>query len=336
VREVEVGIQASVDPYFRGDFFLGLHPEGIEIEEAYLTSLAFPWQTQLRLGRFLLPVGKQNTIHRPELHTVEHSRVVQEFLGAEGGKGTGIAFSKIFAPLGFYQELQGAIVDAFSTEGHAHGDEADAELITDEPANKRLSGLGYAARLRNYWDLSEASNIELSGSFVTGKRPVAIHCETGGVEEPCGDVTAVNARQSVAGVDFTYRWRPLQQGLYRSLILQAEWMRQMNPETDLPSPPAGATIAFEGAREAFDGGYVMGRYQLTRRTYLGARFDWLQEPEVPDESLTAASGYFIFYPSEFSKMVAMYERVTPPFEKAIHRIVFQTTFSVGPHRPHPF
>lgn len=339
VREVELGVQASVDPYFRADFFFGVHGEGIEIEEAYLSTLALPWQTQVRLGQFLLPFGKQNTTHRPELHTIEHSRVVQEFLGGEGTRGVGIWGSKIFAPLGFYQELQGAVVDGFGTEALEEGDIASGadELVTDEPANKRLSGLGYVVRLRNYWDLTEAANVELSGSLVTGRRPVAIACESGGIEEPCpGDVTAVNARQGVAGVDLTYRWRPLQQGLYRSLILQAEWMRQINPETELPAAPAGGTITIDGARKSFDGAYLFGRYQLTRRTYLGARFDWLQEPEEPGQSLTAVSAFLTFYPSEFSKMVAMFERVSPPNEKAINRIVLQTTFAVGPHRPHPF
>ena len=341
VREVELGIQAAVDPYFRGDFFLGVHGDAVEVEEAYLSTLALPWQTQVRLGRFLLPFGKQNTTHRPELHTIEHSRPVQEFLGEEGGKGTGVWFSKIFAPLGFYQELQAAVVDAFATEPHGeeHGDEhvEEAELITSEPANKSLAGLGYAARLRNYWDLGEATNLEVSGSFATGKQAVGVSCETAGSVLPTcpGDVTAVNARQSLIGADMTYRWRPLQQGLYRSLIVQAEWMRQMNPQPGLDFP-SDLAVTVAGARESFDGAYVMARYQLTRRTYAGGRFDWLQEPEEPGHSLTAASAYLIFYPSEFSKMVAMYEHVKPPFEKGLHRLVFQTTFAVGPHRPHPF
>ena len=338
VREVEVGIQAAVDPYFRGDFFLGVHGDGIEIEEAYLSTLALPWQTQVRLGRFLLPFGKQNTTHRPELHTIEHSRPVQEFLGGEGAHGTGVWMSKIFAPFGFYQEFQGAVVDAFAVEDHAEGDlpGEPVALVTDEPANRRLSGLGYSARLRNYWDIGEATNVELSGSVVTGKRAIEATCVSGGVVQCPADVTAVNARQSVAGVDLTYRWRPLQQGLYRSLIVQAEWMRQLNPQPGSGGFPRGVSVEVDGSRDSFDGAYVFARYQLTRRTYAATRFDWIEEPEQPGESLTAASAYLIFYPSEFSKMVAMYERVKPPFDKATNRVVFQTTFAVGPHRPHPF
>ena len=338
IREVELGVQAAVDPYFRADFFLGIHGEGIEVEEAYLSTLSLPWSSQLRLGKFLLPVGKQNTTHRPELHTVDHAYVVQDFLGPEGLKGTGLWFSKVFAPFGFYQELQLAAVDRFGGEEHAHGEEeAEPEPITEEPANKSLAGLGYAARFRNYYDLTDAANIELSGSFATGKRPVHVEC-AGPVPTDCfGGVTGVNARQSVIGADLTLRWRPLDRALYRSFIIQAEWLRQMNIEPELPVPPAGYTAELEEEARDYDGAYVFARYQLTRRVHIGGRYDWLQDPHDAGETFSAASAQLTMFPSEFSKMVLAVERVMPPAgEDGFFRILFQTTFAVGPHRPHPF
>ena len=104
VREVEVAIQAAVDPYFRGDVFLGISDlEKISIEQAYLTATALPWGLEVRLGRYLMPIGKQNTTHRHDLHTIEYPYVIQRFFGAEGLRGTGVWVSKVFAPLGFYQ-----------------------------------------------------------------------------------------------------------------------------------------------------------------------------------------------------------------------------------------
>ena len=90
--------------------------------------------------------------------------------------------------------------------------EAPEDLTAEEPANKKLSGLGYSARLRNYWDLSEAANLELSASAMTGRKeqPLAFGSRR--------DINAALARQTTAGVDFTFRWRPLQQGLYKSFI----------------------------------------------------------------------------------------------------------------------
>ena len=111
MREVELALGANVDPYFRGDFILGVSDEeGISIEEGYLTTTSLPWQLQVRVGRFHLPFGKQNTTHRAELHTIEYPYVIQRFLGDHGGKGTGLVLSKIFSPFGFYQET--------ATHGH--------------------------------------------------------------------------------------------------------------------------------------------------------------------------------------------------------------------------
>ena len=324
VREVEVAIQAAVDPFFRGDVFLGISDlEKISIEQAYLTATALPWGLEVRLGRYLMPVGKQNTTHRHDLHTFEYPYVIQRFFGDEGLKGTGIYAARIFAPFGFYQELIVTAVDRFG--------EAPEGLVTIEPVNKKLSGLGYSARLRNYWDLNEASNIELSFSGITGRREQPI---VGG--DPA---LAAAARQSVVGTDFTYRWRPLQQGLYKSFILQAEVMRQVNersPALDLPDGVSAADLAYGGPDRDFSGGYVFARYQVTRRGYLGARFDSFQDEAASGRTTTAASGYLEFFPSEFSKLLAGYERYTPAEGSATNRILLQASFALGPHKPHPF
>ncbi|HEX9167095.1 MAG TPA: hypothetical protein VF862_14375, partial [Gemmatimonadales bacterium] len=103
VREIEVALQAAVDPYFRGDVYFGFSDdEGASIEQAFLTATALPWQLEARLGRFIVPFGKQNLTHRHDLHTLEYPYVIQQFLGAEGLKGTGGYLSKVFSPLGFY------------------------------------------------------------------------------------------------------------------------------------------------------------------------------------------------------------------------------------------
>ena len=328
VREVELAVQAAVDPYFRGDVFLGVSDlEGIGIEQAYLTATSLPWGLEVRLGRFLMPVGKQNTTHRHDLHTVDYPYAIQRFFGEEGLKGTGIYASRIFAPFGFYQELILTAVDRF-------GEAEEGAAPTFEPINKKLTGLGYSARLRNYWDLNEASNFELSLSGVTGKREQPI-LELGEVAP-----FSTGARQSVVGADFTYRWRPLQQGLYKSFIVQAEFMRQLNerdPRLDLPAGVPSSNFTYGGPSTDLSGAYVFARYQVTRRAYLGARFDTFQEEaDATRRTSTAASGYLEYFPSEFSKLMAAYERYSPTEGSAANRILLQATFALGPHKPHPF
>lgn len=334
VREVELALQAAVDPYFRGDVFIGFHDEGAAVEQAFITTMALPAALELKIGRFLMPFGKQNQTHRHDLHTVDHSYVVQDFLGAEGLKGDGLWLSRVFAPFAFYQEIQLTVVDKVGA-GHSHEHEEEEEPIPLERANSSLGGLGYSARLRNYWDLSESSNIELSGSVVTGKRPVAFEEHVPGICMPADDedhgcVTGANVRQTVVGADFTYRWRPLAQGLYKSFILQAEVMKQLNAsDTDVPDPFTSDMLP-----EADDelGGYVFARYQLTRRGHIGARYDFIKD------ELNAISGYYEFFPSEFSKLNFAFERLNPSADDAasVNRILVQATFALGPHKPHPF
>jgi hypothetical protein len=318
VREVEVAIQAVVDPYFRGDVFLGVSPaEGIDIEQAFLTTTGLPYGLEARLGRFLMLFGKQNQTHRHDLHTFEYPYVIQRFLGDEGLKGTGASVSKLFAPFGFYQEFQLSVVD--------HLGETEEGLRTEAPASRRLGGMGYQARLRNYWDLSESANIELGGSAMTGRRAR----ETSGF----GDFNAVNARQSTLGADLTFRWRPLQEGLYKSLILQGEVMHQINersPEMPLGVVPLGSVRDYTGA-------YLFGRWQLGRRLFIGGRYDWLQDPQLGGSTLQATSADLEFFPSEFSKLLVGYEHRFTDFDlPAPDRILLQATFALGPHKPHPF
>ena len=320
IREVELALQAAVDPYFRGDIFLGFSDaEGVHIEQAFLTTTALP-AIEARIGRFLMPVGKANSTHRHDLHTIEYPWVVQRFLGAEGLKGTGVYVSRVFAPLGFYQELQLTAVDRIG--------ESSEDLFTEEPVNQDLDGLAFSARLRNYWDLSQAANLEISASALTGKVEQPFDF---GAAPPAPGVNAVPSRQSLVGGDVTFRWRPLQEGLYRSFIAQAEVFHQRNERETDP--------AFGGPNRDYSGAYAFARWQLTRRGYVAGRYDWLQDPELLGETLTAASGYLQWFPSEFSKLTLAYERVMPASITTVRstdRILLQASFAIGPHKPHPF
>ncbi len=320
VREVELQIIAAVDPYFRGEVLAAWSDaEGATLEQAILTATALPWGLQARLGRVPLPFGKQNILHREALHTIEFPHAIQRFLSPEGLKANSAVVSGIWAPFGFFQEVLVTVMDRFG--------DAPEDLVAEEAPNRRVQGLGYGARLRNYWDLTKHANLELSASVATGLREQPI--------EPAGEITAVLARQTLAGVDLTYRWRPLQQGLYRSFILQAELFRQINQ--DDPALPEGTPPQdYLGPRRNFDGGYLLARYQVGRRTYLLTRGDLVEDPDLDGRTLRAISGYVQFLPSEFSKLVAGFERRVPQGGESESRLILQATFAMGPHRPHPF
>ena len=114
-------------------------------------------------------------------------------------------------------------------------------------------------------------------------------------------------------------------------------MRQVNRDPELSdfAPPPGFERVYEGPTDDVDGAYIFSRYQLTRRVYASGRFDWLRDPVLAGGTFTAASGYVTFFPSEFSKLVAAFERTMPPGDaEARNRVRLQATFALAPHRPH--
>lgn len=308
LREIELGVQGAVDPYFRYDAFLGLHGDGIEVEEGYVTALALPAHLQARLGKFLVPFGKVNLTHRPELQMFDYPLVHREFFGEEGFSSTGVWGSWIGDPLGFYQEL--SIVGAEGMAAHAHGEEvAHATLAQEDGAahgGSLADDLGdrlWLAHFKNSLDLSPASNLEMGASWAT-----AI------VEEE-----EVRARTNLYGIDVTWRWKPPQFAKYRSAILQAEaiWRDEA------------------GIGETKAGGFAFAQWQLSRRWYVGARGDWVEPPEE-DGTLKGGQLLVKWFPTEFSQLRLAYERQDPEEGEALDRLIFQTTFALGPHRPHAF
>ena len=308
IRDVEIGVQGAVDPYFRYDAFLGVHGDGIELEEAYATTLALPASLQARLGRFLLPFGKVNLTHRAELQMFDYPLVHRAFFGEEGFSSTGLWGSWIGAPLGFFQEL--SLVGAEGMEAHEHGEEEHAEEVSPAQEEEDGGSLGgdladrlWLAHVKNSLDLTPASNLEFGGSWAT-----AI------VEEE-----ETRARTNVYGIDVTWRWKPPQFAKYRSAILQAEaiWRNEAGP----PETKFGA--------------FGFAQWQLSRRWYVGARGDWVEPPE---EEGTLRGGQLLikWFPTEFSQLRLAYERQDPEEGQALDRLIFQTTFALGPHRPHAF
>lgn len=157
--------------------------------------------------------------------------------------------------------------------------------------------------LRNFLDLSAAAGLDLGASWGLGMsgRDVFEGPEAGAA--------------SVVGADFTYKWRPPSRALYRSFLAQAEVIRS-------------STAAY--------GWYGLAQYQIGRRWYLGARYDWTQAPELGTLKEAGPGVVLSFLPSEFSRVRAQWRRVWGGENQPQHRIDLQVTFGLGPHRPHVF
>jgi len=118
-QELELALQAVVDPYARADVFLTFAPGGAAVEEAYLTWLALPAGFQLRGGTLYAPFGRQNQQHPHVWDFVDMPLAQARLLAVDGLKGPGLDVAWL-APLPWFAELHLAyqkVTPAFEAEG---------------------------------------------------------------------------------------------------------------------------------------------------------------------------------------------------------------------------
>jgi len=110
-QELELGIQAVVDPYARADVFLSFASEGVEVEEAYLTTLGLPAGLQVRAGKLFAPVGRLNQQHGHVWTFVDRPLALARLLGPDALKGAGLDVAWL-APTPWFAEVHVAYLSA--------------------------------------------------------------------------------------------------------------------------------------------------------------------------------------------------------------------------------
>jgi hypothetical protein len=294
--ETEVAFQAFVDPYAKANVFLSITPAGIDVEEGYATFLTLPYDLTAKVGKFKANFGKDNTWHTHVRPWVDQPLVIHNLFGGdEGLNDSGISVSKVFPnPWNVYLEGTGEVFK---------GDVANVFQ------RRSLNDLFYNAHLKGFRDISENSNIELGTSYSRGSL--------------AGPRSGSN---QFAGVDVTYRWRPLQQGLYSSFIGRLEAVTNSRPDVD----------------RRLKGFYASADRQFARRWFAGVRVDASDRPVVGDLSTLrfsdrGAAATLTFWPSEFSQMRGELRRIRyGDIGRSVNEFLFQLQFSIGAHGAHSF
>jgi hypothetical protein len=301
LSEVEFAFQAVVDPYSRADFYVAVGPDGVDIEEGFITFTALPANLLLKVGKLRAQFGKMNTMHTHRLPSVDRPLVTENLVGGEEGlSDAGLSVSHLIPNAALFIELTGEVYAARSE-------------VFNSPKNSRLNYLG---RARAYRDLTEATNLDVGFSYAYGPTDV------GFVEPADGDEMPVLSKD-LYGIDVTLRYRPLRRAIYRRLNLRTEliWSRQ---ELDVTA----RTTAF--------GFYALGEYQFARRWYVGGRMD--RSGRALDGALvdTGGSVFFTFWPTEFSQIRGQYRYTRYAEDVAGNEFLVQFNFSIGAHGAHVF
>ena len=231
--EAEVSLQAVVDPYARADFFLAASPEGLEIEEGFLTFPTLPGGLLMKVGKLKAQFGKANTLHSHVLPWVDQALVVKNLLGGEEGlNDSGISVSKLILNPVLFLEATGEIY------------QGQNDLFT----SSKRGHLAYVGRLRGYRDVTEGTNLDVGTSFAYG------HNDAG------DDLTT-----RVIGIDATVRYRPLRRAIYRRFLGRTElmWSRRGEAAGDVQSFGMYGSADYQFARRWFAG----ARYDWSERAY---------------------------------------------------------------------
>jgi hypothetical protein len=291
LNEAEASFQAIVDPYARADFFLAASPEGLEIEEGFITFPTLPGGLLMKVGKMKAQFGKANTLHAHNLPWIDQPLPLRNLLGGdEGLNDSGISVSRLIMNPVMFLEATGEVFNGNNDVFTSH----------------ERSDLTYVGRLRGYRDVTESMNLDLGTSFAYG------HNET-----------SVDATTRVFGFDATLRYRPLQQALYKRALLRTEmfWSRRDQPVITQAN--------------SF-GAYVSGEYQLTRRLFGGARYDFSDRAIDPTLRDHSGSLLLTFWPSEFSQVRGQYRHTSYAEGVRANELLFQFLFSIGAHGAHVF
>ena len=81
------------------------------------------------------------------------------------------------------------------------------------------------------------------------------------------------------------------------------------------------------------GFWSMAEVRLTPSWLVGARADWTENPENPEETAWLFSPTLTWWQSEYVRIRAEYDLLGRSFEAAREgRFLLQVTFAVGPHK----
>ena len=318
MHESELGFQAIIDPYARGDFFLSFGESGVDLEEGYITFTALPAGFVARVGKMRAAFGKVNTMHNHVLPWVDRPLVNENLVGGEDGiDDAGFSLQRILpAPKGIFLEATGQVFRGDTGEQTYFLPNGASTVQTVFTATRKTD-VSTVAHLRGYKDVTESTNLDLGLSYARG------HNELGS-----------DFLTQLYGLDATVRWKPLRRSIYHSFIGRTEaiWSQRQQP-LQLPLPLR--LISLPGEQRSF-GMYASGDYQFARRWFVGGRYDYAQRARNHRQLDRGAAASLTYWPSEFSQIRGEYRFTHYAEGIDAHELLMQVQFSLGAHGAHPF
>lgn len=299
LREIELDLRASIDPWADGVAIIAFEPEHghVEIEEGYVVIKKLPilddapWGLSLKIGHYLAPFGRFNQIHLHDLPQITAPASVSAFLGGHGLARDGLS-AEFFIP----------------TPGDNNSLRLNLNLINggglpfNKPFSKELRPVYPAGLVHTawFWDLAPEHDLEVGLSAYLENNPLA------------------NTQLiQLYGTDLNYKWRPYRQGEKRSFLLGGELFVANGIQCKNNYWPLG--------------GFVWTQYQINQWLYPGVRYSYYQgvKHDNPNHSVGA---FLTYYTTEFLRLRAGYEWDNHHQSQ----VLLELNFVMGSHPVEPY
>ncbi|MDQ5857295.1 MAG: hypothetical protein M3542_03330 [Acidobacteriota bacterium] len=178
----------------------------------------------------------------------------------------------------------------------------ESEGLFEAPSR---SDLAYLAHYRAYRDFGDDHNLELGSTWGRGSN---------GSDD--------DAKTTLENIHLVYRWKPLSGRPYRSFILRSELFRSRREQPD--------------GQQSSRGFFVGGDYQLARRWFAGARYEFSDRADHDTLRDRGEAVTLTFWPSEFSQIRGELRRRRYAGGITASEAFLQLQFSIGAHGAHSF
>ena len=328
----ELVISSNIDDMFYGKVTTAIADhEGeteVELEEAFINTLALGSGITIKAGRFYSDIGYLNNQHGHAWDFMDAPLVYRGLFGNqlidEGLQVSWVAPTELFLKLG----VEATRGERFPAGGAAN-DGSGASTVFAE--------LGGDVGSSHAWQLGFSHwNADIDG------RESGAHSDGGPVETP-----SYSGDSQLSGIDFTWKWSPNGNSRERNLKIQFEYFERDEEGTvELVGSSPLETSTYLGKQS---GWYLQTVYQFMPRWRIGYRYDRLEadnsgsdvlvleEAGLDDEGHTPErSTIMIDYSrSEYSRIRFQFAK-DDSYEESDNLFFIQYIVTLGAHGAHRF
>ncbi len=331
----EMAIHSTVDPYLDADVVFHFSEEGVEIEEAYLTSRDLPYNLRARGGKFLSDFGRLNNQHHHAWSFSDMPLVYEAFLGNHGINEIGAQLQWV-APTSTYlmvgiEALQGKNEAMFGNGAISNPYDAEESLAAS--ANQPSLLVGY---VKTSADIG-STTILAGASYANGKSRIDHFDDEEGPHAFAGE-------SDLYGLDLTLKHYF---DSYSSLTWQSEWLYRDMEGTQFNDN--GSAIVSKDIRKKQAGLYTQLVYAPDANWKMGVRYDTIYKNDVivagldtdkPD-NLEQYSAMVEYSTSEFARYRLQYTHSDALFNEEgmrqnLDTLIFSVNIALGAHAAHAF